>query len=246
MKFFIVCNFGNTLAMSIIFFIKMFKIWCIFQKWNKKLEKVFPFSGTCIWLGSCKFSQYWTRYLPSGVNVLTNTLRFQLTLGEIFSKSTSLKLMKKDAKTSLMEISHVLRRPSHVDCLPVFRNGASYRVVWGGFSQSLISETHWLWSSSLFSKCLKCDVDSRNEKKNQENFFRFSYTCIWLGSCKFSQYWTRYLPSAVNVLTNTLRFQLTLEDIFPNQLSSNWWKNMIKSLSWRLRKYWGHFHISAI
>ena len=61
-KFFTVCNFGNKLAMNIIFLIKLFKIWCRYeklytlamttiflfemfkilcriQKWNKKFRK---------------------------------------------------------------------------------------------------------------------------------------------------------------------------------------------------------------
>ena len=42
-KFFTACNFGNILAMTIMFCFKMFKIWCRFQKWNKKLRKGFLF-----------------------------------------------------------------------------------------------------------------------------------------------------------------------------------------------------------
>ena len=42
-KFFTVCNFGNTLDMTIIFSFKMLKIWCRFQKWNKKFKKSFSF-----------------------------------------------------------------------------------------------------------------------------------------------------------------------------------------------------------
>ena len=42
-KLFRVANFGNTLAMTIIFSIKMFNIWCRLQKWNKKLRKSFLF-----------------------------------------------------------------------------------------------------------------------------------------------------------------------------------------------------------
>ena len=40
-KIFTVCNFGNILAMTIILFSKLFKIWRRFQKWNKKLTKDF-------------------------------------------------------------------------------------------------------------------------------------------------------------------------------------------------------------
>ena len=38
-----VVNFGNTLAMTIFFFLKMFKIWWRFHKWNKKLRTFFLF-----------------------------------------------------------------------------------------------------------------------------------------------------------------------------------------------------------
>ena len=38
-----VANFGNTLAMRIFFFLKMFKIWWRFHKWNKKPRKSFLF-----------------------------------------------------------------------------------------------------------------------------------------------------------------------------------------------------------
>ena len=51
-------------------------------------------------------------------------LRFHVTLGETFSKSTSLRMMKKHDKSTLMEISQVFVTLSHVDCQSVFGNGA--------------------------------------------------------------------------------------------------------------------------
>ena len=42
-KPFRVCNFGNTLAMTMIFCFKRFKIWCRILKWNKKSRKSFSF-----------------------------------------------------------------------------------------------------------------------------------------------------------------------------------------------------------
>ena len=42
-KIFTVCDFGNTLAMTIKFFFKMFKIWWKSKKWNKKSRKSFLF-----------------------------------------------------------------------------------------------------------------------------------------------------------------------------------------------------------
>ena len=38
-----VVNFGNTLAMTLFFFLKIFKIWWRFRKWHKKLRKCFFF-----------------------------------------------------------------------------------------------------------------------------------------------------------------------------------------------------------
>ena len=41
--FFTFCNFRNKVGMAIIFFFKMFKIWCRFQKWNKQIWKEISF-----------------------------------------------------------------------------------------------------------------------------------------------------------------------------------------------------------
>ena len=84
-KIFTVSNFGNTLAMTIIYFFNMFKFWFRFQKWNEKLRKTFCFSDHCNWIGGGKFSQSQTRYLPSALNVLINTPNFSRnTRGDIF------------------------------------------------------------------------------------------------------------------------------------------------------------------
>ena len=38
---FAVYNIGNKWAIRVIFFLKLFKIWCRFQKWKEKLRKYF-------------------------------------------------------------------------------------------------------------------------------------------------------------------------------------------------------------
>ena len=43
-------------------------------------------------------------------------LRFHITLGETFSKSTSLRMMKKHDKSTVTEISQVFGTISHFDC----------------------------------------------------------------------------------------------------------------------------------
>ena len=96
--------------------------------------------------------------------------------------------------------------------LDVFTSWLSKRVLKRRFLGSGLSNfstvpnfgnTLALWQSSFVSKCLKFDVDCRNGTKNWEKLFYFLDNCIWIGSGKFSQSWTRYLSSAVNVLTNT-------------------------------------------
>ena len=112
-------------------------------------------------------------------------------------------MMEKHGKSALMEISQVFASLPHVDCQSVFQNFAFYRVVWRSFPQSVISEIHWVWPPSFFSKCLKYYVYFTNGTKNSDKVVRFPHNWFWTGSTKFSQSWTGYLPSAVNVLTNT-------------------------------------------
>ena len=84
-KIFRVCNFGYKLAVTIILFFKKFKIWCRFQKWNKKVSKIFRLTDSCILIGSGKFSQCLTWYLASSVNVPINTHKVSPnTRGDIF------------------------------------------------------------------------------------------------------------------------------------------------------------------
>ena len=123
-KFFTVCNFSNTLAMMITVCFKMFKIWCRFKKWNKKLRKSFLFLDSCIWIGTGRFTQCWTKYFPSPVNVLKlspkispNTRRdtFQINFPENDEKYD---------KISLVEIWQLLGTLSHVDFQCVLWNSA--------------------------------------------------------------------------------------------------------------------------
>ena len=51
-------------------------------------------------------------------------LRLHLTLGETFSKSSSMRMMKKHDKSAVMEIWQVFGTLSHVHCQSVFLNSA--------------------------------------------------------------------------------------------------------------------------
>ena len=141
-KFFRVCNFGKTLAMSIIFDFKIFQIWCRFQKWKKNWENVLRFSDNFICIGSCKFSQSSTGYLPSAVNVLRNTPKISRnSRGDIFQISFYRNDERND-KSALMAISLDFGTLPHVECHSVFRNGGFYRVICRSFPQSVISKIH--------------------------------------------------------------------------------------------------------
>ena len=119
LKFFTVCNFGNILAMTIIF---LFQIDVAFRNWTKIWDNIFRFSGNCIWIGSCKFLQSWTGYSASAVNVLTNTPKISpKTTGDIFQINFPENDEKHD-KSALTEISQVFGTLWHVDCQSLFWN----------------------------------------------------------------------------------------------------------------------------
>ena len=115
-----------------------------------------------------------------------------------YSKSTFPKIMKKHDKSALIEISQLFGTLSHVHSLRVFQNDACYRVVWQSCSQSLIRKD-LSYDHHLFFKMFQIWCRFQQWNKNLRKFFSFSDRCIWIGSCKFSQYWTGYLPSAFNV-----------------------------------------------
>ena len=81
-----VCNFGNTLAITIIFFLKMFlKVYVDCINVTKNRENFFCFYNNCIIIRNCKFPQSWKGYLSSAVNVLTNTPKIsKFNKGDIF------------------------------------------------------------------------------------------------------------------------------------------------------------------
>ena len=94
-------------------------------------------------------------------------------------------------------------------------------------------------------KCSKFDVGSRNGTKNSEKHFRFWDNSISIGSCKFSQTWTRYLALAVNVLTYTPKTSpKTRRDTFginfPENDETTWQKRSHRDFAsvWGAFTYW--------
>ena len=67
-------NFGNTKSMRMIFFFKILKIYCKYQKCSKKFrKKKINFWDICIWIGIVKLSWLTTRFFSSAANVLTSS-----------------------------------------------------------------------------------------------------------------------------------------------------------------------------
>ena len=105
-KFFTACKFRNKVAMTMIFFLKMFEYLCRFRNRLKKQKKFFvlkiiafesgttnsqnPEHDTFHWESTCYETQ----------------LRFNISLGEIFFKSGSLRVMRKNDENALMQILH--------------------------------------------------------------------------------------------------------------------------------------------
>ena len=58
---------------------------------------------------------------------------------------------------------------------------------------------------TFFWKCSKFNVDIRNVEKNSEKVFCFEDNSIWIGSVNFCLLTRKYLSSAHNVLTNSLK-----------------------------------------
>ena len=91
---------------------------------EQNLRKCFCFSDNCIEIFSCKFSQPWTWYLPSDVNVFKNTPKISPnTRGDILQINFRDNDEKHD-QNGLMEILQAFGTLSHVDFQSLFWNGA--------------------------------------------------------------------------------------------------------------------------
>ena len=78
-------NFGNTKAVRLIVFFKMFKINLDFKNAAKNWEKIFCFWDNCIWIGIVKLSLLRTGYFSSAANVWTSSLKiFQVNKRDLF------------------------------------------------------------------------------------------------------------------------------------------------------------------
>ena len=104
-----------------LFFFKIFKIWCI--NGTKIENKVFVFQIIAFELGVAYSRNISLDTCNRQAMYEQTHQRFHLALGEKFSESTSLRMLKKDEKCAPMKKSQVFGTLSHVDCQSVFWNG---------------------------------------------------------------------------------------------------------------------------
>ena len=64
---------------------------------------------------------------------------------------------------------------------------------------------HWLGGSSFVRKSSKFSADFKKAQENWEKVFCFYDNSIWIGWVNLSVLRRKYLSSAVNVLTNSLK-----------------------------------------
>ena len=114
-------------------------------------------------------------------------------------------VINKDGKGSVLDIGTVFGAVFHGACGRVLWNVTFQTFIQSPFSESVISEIHWLWGSSVFWKCSKFNVDYKNGEKNSEKDFCFWDNSIWIGCVKLSLLRREYLSSAVNVLKNSFK-----------------------------------------
>ena len=82
------------------------------------------------------------------------------------------------------------------------------------------SEINKLWRSSFVWKYSKFKVDFNNQEKISEKVFCFWDNCIGIGCVNFSLLGREYLPTALNVLRNSLKILLiTIKETFLNSIA---------------------------
>ena len=87
------------------FLSKYSKVKVLFQKPEKKFEKVSCFRHNCIWSGIVKLSLLRTGYLSSVANVLRSSPRFSMWIRGTFYNSVSLPVTKEYEQGTVMQIS---------------------------------------------------------------------------------------------------------------------------------------------
>ena len=114
-------------------------------------------------------------------------------------------VINKYGKAAVVDIGTVFGAVFLVGCGRVLWNVTFQTLIQSHFSESVISEIHCLWGSSVFRKYSKFNVDYRNAEKNSEKVSCFWDNSIWIGCIKLSLLRGEYLSSVVNVLKNSFK-----------------------------------------
>ena len=123
--FFVVGNFGNTEAMSVIFFIKCSKFNADSKNSEKNSEKTLCFWDKCIWIVCIQLSLLVMEYLSSGVNVLRKRKKnFHVSKSD-FCNSIHFKVFTQDNKGALTNIESLFQPVYHVASQWEVSNGTS-------------------------------------------------------------------------------------------------------------------------
>ena len=103
-----------------------------------------------------------------------------------FCDETTFTLINKYCKGPAIQIATVFPPVWLVVCLRVLWNAAFKTFISPYFSELVLPESHHLWGSSFFGKCLKFNIDFKNARKNWKKVFCFWDNCIWIVCVKLS------------------------------------------------------------
>ena len=134
-------------------------------------------------------------------------------------------VINKFGKGAVVQMTTVFGPIYHVACGRVLWNRIFETFIKPPFWESIILEIHRLWWSSFFWKRSKFNADFKNAEENREKVICFKDKSIWIGCVNLSLLRRKYLSSAVNVLTNSLKIlHSTKIDFFErNNVDSNQW-----------------------
>ena len=173
--------------MTIFFFVKMFEIWWIFYKWNKKLRKYF------LLLRQLDVNREWQILtIRNGTLVIGSPCVKKTTMILNFNKVDLFQIISPQSD------GKIWWKCSHEDFASVWipltrwlsRDVPKRRCLVSGLTKSwtVVKFGNTLaMRNFFFCKCWRFDGYSINGIGNWENVFYFEDNCIWIKNGKFSQ-----------------------------------------------------------
>ena len=145
-------SFGNTKAVRVIFFSKMFKIESRFQKCIQKLREVFCLWDNCFWIDIVKMSLFRTGYFSSAADVLTSSSKiWHVNKRDFFQLNWFVSDWPIWSRWRDADLNRVWARfPCWFSKGPLKRDFLDIYLT--TFSDCVISEIQKLWGSSFIPK----------------------------------------------------------------------------------------------